>query len=176
MPGHAGLNYRPADIVQEDITPTNARITNNRYSNVQTGKEHVPTGSLFPKRTKQRPHQCHNEPRKNRTARNQLPSYWQRMGHIGRTGSGETAPFMSTINSYNHIRNHQANNGSKYKTIKANSKELNTKAELKSEPAKVVPAPQQTTNAWTKPFVPSMKEFPVATSANRTRRSFSSNQ
>ena len=45
----------------------------------------------------------------------------------------------------------------------------------KSEPAKVVPASQQTTNAWTNPFVPSMK-FPVATSANRTKRSLSANQ
>ena len=44
-----------------------------------------------------------------------------------------------------------------------------------SAPAKVVHAPQQTINAWTKPFVPSMKEFPVATSANRTKRSLSSN-
>ena len=41
----------------------------------------------------------------------------------------------------------------------------------KSEPAKVVPATQQTTNAWTKPFVSSMKKFPVAMSA--TKRSFS---
>ena len=51
----------------------------------------------------------------------------KRMGHIDRKGSGDTAPFMPTINSHNHTRNHQANNESMYKTIKANSKELNTK-------------------------------------------------
>ena len=51
----------------------------------------------------------------------------KRMGHIDRTGSGETDFFMPTINSHNHTRNHQANNGSKYKTIKSNSKKLNTK-------------------------------------------------
>ena len=44
-----------------------------------------------------------------------------------RTGSGETVLFMQTINSHNHTRNHRATNVSKYKTIKANSKELNTK-------------------------------------------------
>ena len=42
----------------------------------------------------------------------------------------------------------------------------------KSEPEKVGPALQQTTNAWTEP---SMKEFPVATSANRTERFLSEN-
>ena len=51
----------------------------------------------------------------------------KRMDHINRKGSGDTAPFMPTINSHNHTRNHQANNGIMYKTIKANSKELNTK-------------------------------------------------
>ena len=49
------------------------------------------------------------------------------MGHIDRTGSRETVLFMQTINSHNHTHNHQANNGNKYKTIKAHSKELNTK-------------------------------------------------
>ena len=43
----------------------------------------------------------------------------------------------------------------------------------KNWPAKVRNVPQQRTNAWTKPFVPSMQEFLVATSANRTKRSFS---
>ena len=45
-----------------------------------------------------------------------------------------------------------------------------------SEPAKVVADTQQTTNAWTKPFVPSMKKYHVALSANRTKRSLSVNQ
>ena len=40
----------------------------------------------------------------------------------------------------------------------------------KAEPVKVVSAPQPTTNAWTKPFVPSTMDFPLATSANRTKR------
>ena len=51
----------------------------------------------------------------------------KRMGHIDRTGSGEAVLFMQTMNSHNHTHNNRANNGSKYKTIKANSKELNTK-------------------------------------------------
>ena len=38
----------------------------------------------------------------------------------------------------------------------------------KPEPVKVVAAPQQATNAWTIPLVPSMMEFPVAMSANRS--------
>ena len=46
----------------------------------------------------------------------------------------------------------------------------------KSEKENVLPALQQTTNAWTKPFVTSMKDCPVATSANRTKRSLSANQ
>ena len=46
----------------------------------------------------------------------------KRMGHIDRTGSGETALFKQTTNYYNHTRNHRATNGSK-----PNSKELNTK-------------------------------------------------
>ena len=43
----------------------------------------------------------------------------------------------------------------------------------KPETVKVVSAPQQTTNAWTKPFVSSIMEFLVATSANRTKLSLS---
>ena len=42
----------------------------------------------------------------------------------------------------------------------------------KSSPEIVVTGPQQITNAWTKPLVPSMKEFLVATSANRTNGHF----
>ena len=38
----------------------------------------------------------------------------------------------------------------------------------KPEPVKVVAAPQPATNAWTRPLVPSMMEFPVAMSANRS--------
>ena len=38
----------------------------------------------------------------------------------------------------------------------------------KPEPVKVVSAPRQATNAWTRPFVPSIMVFPVATSANRS--------
>ena len=47
------------------------------------------------------------------------------IGHIDRIGSGEIAIFMPTINSHNHSRNHRATNGSTYKTIKPNNKELN---------------------------------------------------
>ena len=38
----------------------------------------------------------------------------------------------------------------------------------KPEPVKAVAAPQQAINAWTRPLVPSMMEFPVAMSANRS--------
>ena len=38
----------------------------------------------------------------------------------------------------------------------------------KPEPVKVVAAPQPASNAWTRPLVPSMMEFPVAMSANRS--------
>ena len=38
----------------------------------------------------------------------------------------------------------------------------------KPEPVKVVSAPQQAINAWTRPFVPSIMEFPVAMSENRS--------
>ena len=38
----------------------------------------------------------------------------------------------------------------------------------KPEPVKVVSAPQPANNAWTRPLVPSMMEFPVAMSANRS--------
>ena len=44
------------------------------------------------------------------------------------------------------------------------------------EPANVVTGPQQTTNARTKLFVSSMNEFPVVTSANRTKWTFSDHQ
>ena len=84
-------------IAQEDITPTNARTTNNGHSNVQNNQSQQ-QGTQFQK-------QCRTKSRKR----------WY-------------------------------------------------------------PPPQQTTNAWTKPFVPSMRDVPVATSANRTKRSRSANQ
>ena len=36
MPGHAGQKSTPTDIAQADITPINARTTNNRHAIVQT--------------------------------------------------------------------------------------------------------------------------------------------
>ena len=102
----------------------------------------------------------------------------KRMDHIDRTGSGETACFMQTINSHNHTHNHQAamevsTNQSKPTARNSIPKTMQNR---KSESANVVPVPQQTTNRLTNPFVPSMKEFPVSMSANRTKRSLSANQ
>ena len=51
-----------------------------------------------------------------------------------------------------------------------------TSQNRKPDPVKVVSDPQQIPNAWTKPFVPSIMEFPLATSASRTKRSFSGPQ
>ena len=53
----------------------------------------------------------------------------------------------------------------KPKNTVRNSKPFQNK---KPEPVKIVSATQQATNAWTRPFVPSMMEFPVAMSANRS--------
>ena len=100
------------------------------------------------------------------------------MGHIDRTGSGETARFMQPsmpITTPTAIKQTMEVSTKQSKPTARNSMPK-TMQNRKSEPAKVVPAPQQTTNAWTKPFVLSMKEFHVATSANRTKRTPSANQ
>ena len=93
------------------------------------------------------------------------------MGHTYRTGSGKTALLNDTINSTNHKQ--QGTKGSKYQTT--SSKELSTKscAEQEVGNGRGGNRPQQIANAWTKPCVPSIKKFPVATSANRTKRQFS---
>ena len=98
----------------------------------------------------------------------------KRMGHIDHTRSGKTALYRTTIKSTNH--NHRETNGRSTKQPKQTARtsiQKQTMQNKKSEPGKVVSAPQQTTNVWTKPFVPSIMEFSVAMSANRTKRSLS---
>ena len=64
------------------------------------------------------------------------------------------------------------NQQSKYQTT--NCKKLSTKSSAEQEVGNRKGGnPQQITNAWTKPCVPSMNEFPVALSANLTKRKFS---
>ena len=70
----------------------------------------------------------------------------KRMGHIDRTGSGETALFMPIINSHNHTRNHRATNGSKLKIIKTNSQELNSKSNAEQKVGKCKGGTRPTTN------------------------------
>ena len=100
----------------------------------------------------------------------------KRMGLSDHPRSSETALFRTIINSTMPKR--RGTNGSNYQTPQTNGKGLSAKTSQnrKPEPVKVVSAPQQIPNAWTKPFVPSIMEFPLATAANRTKRSFSGPQ
>ena len=115
---------RPTNIVQEDTTPTNARTTNNGHSNV-----HIVDRSTPPQLASA---QKEWTPRKNKDCMSVTTNHTQtgqqdtscyttgkRMGHIDRT--------VQTSNSNNHTRSHRATNGNKYKPIKPNSKEINSK-------------------------------------------------
>ena len=133
------------------------------------GHEHATTSRLCPKRMEAEK-KANNTPASHRTTQKQdsrkpapipLAIAWATLT------VHEVTLFIATINFHNNTRNHQATNGSKYNSIPK------TMQNRKSERVMVVPTLQQTTNAWTQPFVPSIMEFPVATSANRTKRCFS---
>ena len=180
MPGPAGPKSRPVSIAQEDITPTmqGQQTTDTQMCKLWTGTRHYKSPLPKENESREESKDCTSVTTNHtQTGQQETSSYTtgKRMGHIDRTGSGETALFMQTINSHNHTRKHRANNGSKHKTIKTNSRELNTKNNVKQKvgTSKGGTRPQPTTNAWSKLFVPSMKEFPAATSANWTKRSLS---
>ena len=94
----------------------------------------------------------------------------KRMGLTDHTRSGKTTLFRTIINSTKtNIEEPMEVSTKQTARISIPKSRQNRKPEL----VKVVSAPQQTTNAWTKPFVPSIMEFPLAESAKRAKRSLS---
>ena len=93
------------------------------------GHEHATTSLLCPKRM-EAVKKANNRPASHRTTQkhdNRKPAPIPLANAWATLTVHEVVLFTPTINSHNNTRNHQATNGSKYKTIKANSKELNTK-------------------------------------------------